>query len=78
MKTQSKVILAMLVTALSFLSFERYEDHKKLTSVQNGDKTLVCHLSSGVKEIDGSLVRKYDPEFGWIFTSGSAKNCQLN
>ena len=73
----NKLILVLTGIAISFcFSAINYAASGELRAVQAGEVKLVCVMKDGERVIDPDKV--VDLVDGtWVFTSGSAKNCEV-
>ena len=73
----NKLILVLTGIAISFcFAAINYAASGDLRAVKSGEAKLVCDMKGGERVIDPELV--VDLVDGvWVFTSGSAKSCEV-
>ena len=70
-----KSIFSLLsILAVVGLYLTHSEDSNRLSKVQSGELTLVCHIGDDHVEIDPSKVTDYS-DGRWFFSNGSATQC---
>lgn len=68
------IVSSLLILAVVGLYLTHSEDSNRLSKVQSGELTLVCHIGDDHVEIDPSLVTDY-VDGRWFFSNGSATQC---
>lgn len=67
------ICTALLVAGAVFIKIDSglYDD------VKSGKVSLWCMFQDGERKIDPNHIESYDPDYGWAFFNGSAKNCRV-
>lgn len=65
--------MAILVAGAVFIKIDSglYDD------VKSGEMSLYCIFEDGERVVDPDYIEGFDPEYGWTFFNGSAKNCRV-
>ena len=68
--------IPLLLAVLLAVAFLSWQDKSLLKQVQAGNKTLACEFKDGWRVVKPDLI--VDLVDGvWVFSNGSAKNCEV-
>jgi hypothetical protein len=74
-KTFIVIIIGILFVVIGLM----HNNHAKWLQDIKQNHTLTCYIDNEYKVIDPDKIVDYnDEQCYWIFTNGSAKNCELN
>ena len=71
------IFSSLLILVVGGLYLTHSEDSNRLSKVQSGSLTLVCHIGDDHLEIDPDLITDYS-DGRWFFSNGSATQCFTN
>lgn len=74
MKTH--LFAALAVAGITLAACNLVEDHELLAGVQSGELELHCEFATGRRQINPAKVVDFK-DGRWLFTNGSAKNCEV-
>ncbi len=73
-----KILMPAIAISLIFSAYAMPTTGKStFKKVKSGEYSLICIMPDGERVISPDMVTRFDPDFGWTFTNGSAKNCQV-
>lgn len=71
-----KTILGIMIVVIIGLSV--FSEPKIVTELQSGEKSLECLFTDGWKDVPKEKIVGFDDVNGrWLFTNGSATNCEI-
>lgn len=70
--------IAALAATACLLWYASADNRQMVESVKTGQVALWCEFTDGARQVEASKVVDYlDERSAWIFTNGSASNCEI-